>query len=93
MANYTRWYMHGEADRVREEVVRPCLEDYEDDAGVEDMLNDYHEARFNEEHLEEEPEASAKAFYDMLDVAQKSLHGHTAVSQLDAIGRLMAYKS
>jgi hypothetical protein len=45
MVNYTQWYMHGEADRVREEVFQPRLEDYDDDAGVEDMLNDYHKAR------------------------------------------------
>ena len=34
---------------------------------------------------EEEPEATAKAFYDMFTVAQKPLHGQTKVSQLDAI--------
>jgi hypothetical protein len=29
----------------------------------------------------------------MFDAAQKPLHGHTKVSQLDAIGRVMAFKS
>ena len=29
----------------------------------------------------------------MFDVAQKPLHGQTKVSQLDAIGRVMAFKS
>ena len=43
-ADYTRWVYHGEADRMREEVVRPRVEDYDADAGVADMLNDYHEA-------------------------------------------------
>ena len=38
-------------------------------------------------------EASAKAFYDMMSMAQKPLHGQTMVSQLDAIGRVMALKS
>ena len=42
--DYTRWVYHGEADRMREEVVRPRVEDYDVDAGVADMLNDYHEA-------------------------------------------------
>ena len=42
--DYTQWVYHGEADRIREEVVRPRVEDYDVDAGVADMLNDYHEA-------------------------------------------------
>jgi hypothetical protein len=48
---------------MREEVVRPRVEDYDADAGVADMLNDYHEAQFAEGRMEEEPEATAKAFY------------------------------
>jgi len=92
-ADYTRWVYHGEADRMREEVVRPRVEDYDADAGVADMLNDYHEAQFAEGRTAEEPEATAKAFYDMFAAAQKPLHDQTKVSQLDAIGRVMALKS
>ena len=33
-ADYTRWVYHGEADRMREEVVRPHVENYDVDAGV-----------------------------------------------------------
>jgi hypothetical protein len=33
--------------------------------------------------MDDEPEPTAKAFYDMFDVAQKPLHGQTKVSQLD----------
>jgi hypothetical protein len=40
--DYTRWIFHGEAHRTREEVVRQQVEDYDADAGVVDMLNDYH---------------------------------------------------
>ena len=29
------------------------------------MVNDYHEAQFAKGRMEEEPEATAKAFYDM----------------------------
>jgi hypothetical protein len=43
--------------------------------------------------MEDEPEPTAKAFYDMFDAAQKPLHGETKVSQLDAIGRVMTFKS
>ena len=57
------------------------------------MLNGYHEAHFDEGCREEEPEATAKAYYDMLSTTQQPLHGHAKVSQLDAIARLMAVKS
>ena len=73
--------------------MRPHVEDYDADAGVADMLNDYHEAQFAEGRTEEELEATAKAFYDMFAAAQKPLHVQTKVSQLDAIGRIMALKS
>jgi hypothetical protein len=56
-------------------------------------LNDYHKAQFPEGRTTDEPEATAKAFYDMFDVAQKPLHAKIKVSQLDAIGRIMAFKS
>ena len=92
-SDYTRWIYHGEADRGRDEVLRQRIEEYDDDAGVGDMLNDYHETHFDEASREEEPEATAKAYYDMLSAAQQPLHGHTKVSQLDAIARLMAVKS
>ena len=43
--------------------------------------------------MEEELEETAKAFYDMLSSAQKPLHEKIMVSQLDAIERLMGFKS
>jgi hypothetical protein len=91
--NYTRWVHHGEAHRMREEAVRPRVEDFDADAGVADKLDDFHEAQYVEGRTEEEMEATAKAFYDMLESAQKPLHDRTTVSQLDAIGRIMGYKS
>jgi hypothetical protein len=78
---------------MRNEVVRQRIEDHDDDAGVGDMLDDFHEAHFEGERIEEEPEPTAKAYYDMLGAAQEPLHGYTKVSQLDAIARLMAVKS
>ena len=94
MPNYTRWTYHGESERAREEVVRQRTDDY--DAGVGDMLDDFHDAHFEEADvppMEEVPEPTAKAFYDMLSAAQQPLHEHTKVSQLDGIARLMAVKS
>jgi hypothetical protein len=90
--SYTRWVHHGEAHRMREEVMRPRIEAYDADAGVADMLDDAHQAQFAEGH-EKEMEAAAQAFYDMMDSAQKPLHDRTTVSQLDAIGRIMGLKS
>jgi hypothetical protein len=49
--------------------VRPRVEDYDADGGVGDMLNDYHEAHFAEGCREEKPEATTKAYYDMLSAA------------------------
>jgi hypothetical protein len=91
--DYTQWVYHSEADRTREEVVRPRVEDYDADGGVGDMLNDFGEAHFGEGCMEEELEPTAKAYYDMLSASQKPLHGHTKVSQLDDIRRVMALKS
>jgi hypothetical protein len=70
---------------VREGVVRQRFRDYDADARVVNMLNEYHEAQFIEGHTEDEPEATTKVFYDMFDAAQKPLHGKTKVSQLDAL--------
>jgi hypothetical protein len=57
------------------------------------MLKDYDEARFAGGCMEDKPGPTAKALYDMFDVAQKPLHCQTKVSQLDTIGRVMAFKS
>jgi hypothetical protein len=93
MSGYTRWIFHGEAHRTREEVLRQRVEDYDADVGVADMLNDYQEAQYMGGCMDDEPEPTAKSFYDMFDAAQKPLHDQTKVSQLDAIGRVMAFKS
>ena len=68
--NYTRWRHHGEYHPIRDEVVRPVLEEYDGDAGMADMMADFHEARFGEGmDVEEDPEETAKAFYDMMESA------------------------
>jgi hypothetical protein len=69
--DYTRWIFHGEAHRTREEVLRQRVEDYDADAGVADMLNDYQEAQYTGGCMDDKPEPTAKAFYDMFDAAQK----------------------
>jgi hypothetical protein len=58
-------------------VVRRYVEDYDVDARVANMLNDYHEAQFARERTKDEPEPTEKVFYNMFDAAQKPLHGQT----------------
>jgi len=59
-----------------------------------DMMADFHEARFGEGmDVEEDPEETAKAFYDMMESAQKPLHEKTKLTQLDAVSRLIGLKS
>jgi len=62
MPGYTRWIYHGEAHRTREEVVRPRVEAFDDDAGVPDLLDDVHQALGVDEREKEEMEAATKAF-------------------------------
>jgi hypothetical protein len=92
--NYTRWIHHCERDHIREEVVRPLLKEYDADAGMIDMMADFHEGWFVEGmEVEEDLEETTKAFYTMMEAAQKPLHEKTMISQLDGISRLIALKS
>jgi hypothetical protein len=91
--DYTQWVHHGEAHHLRKEVMRPHVEDFDAGAGVEDMLDNFHEGQYAEGRTEEEMEATAKAFYDMMSSAQKPLHDRTTISQLNAIGCLIGFKS
>jgi hypothetical protein len=78
---------------MREEVLRPRLEACDDDAGVVDMLEDAHQALFNDTCDQEAMEEEAKLFYKMMDSAKIPLHENTTITQLDAIGRLLGVKS
>jgi hypothetical protein len=69
-SGYTRWIFHGEAHRTREKVLRQRVEDYDADAGVADMLNDYEEAQYTRGCMDDETEPTAMAFYDMFDATQ-----------------------
>jgi monoamine oxidase len=60
---------------IRESLLRQCVEHYDANAEVADMLNDYHEAQYAGGCTDDEPKPTAKAFYDMFHAAQKPLHG------------------
>ena len=80
MPDYTLWSFHGEsAQRDRHEVVRQRIEDC--GTGIEDMVDDFNDARHEDDELEE----TVKAFYAMLESSKLPLHGHTKLCQLDAI--------
>lgn len=92
--DYNVWVYHGEVERDRDNVVRQCTQDEDREGEVDrmdDMIDDVRDAYLSVE--EEEPEPTARAFYEMLSAANQPLHSHTQVSQLDAITRLLAIKS
>ena len=78
--DYTRWIFHGKAHHMRDKVVRQRIDECDAAGGIRDMFDDYEEAHFGEGPQEEEPEATTKAFYEMLEAAQKPLHGQIKVS-------------
>ncbi|KAI5000728.1 hypothetical protein ZWY2020_010687 [Hordeum vulgare] len=53
--------------------------------GIEDMVQDFDDARDSEDEMEE----SAKAFYEMLESSKRPLHEHTELCQLDAIAQFL----
>ena len=85
-----------EQDRGREEVMRQRIDGYEDD-GVRDMLDDVIVAETANatpsENEPEEPEATAKAFLEVLASSKKPLYAGAKISQLDAISQLIAVKA
>lgn len=102
--SYKRWYLHGEhgAKRARTEP-RQSQPAEEFATGFANCLDDFVHANAPESpHVEaetpqvaetsEEPEEETKKFYENLFAAQKPLHGHTDVTLLDAIARIMAVK-
>ena len=53
--DYTQWIFHGEAHRMRDEVVRQRIDECDVAGGIGDMLDDYEDAHFGEGPQEEEP--------------------------------------
>jgi hypothetical protein len=103
--NYDRWICHGEqpAKRVRKESQQSqpaggfdagfdaCLDAFLD-ANAPENPNAEEGETPQEAETSEEPEQSTKKFYEAVFAAQKPLHPHTEVTQLDAVARLMAFK-
>src|SRR5215216_3685405 len=85
---YTVWTFHGESAQCdRAEVVRHRTDEH--GTGLENMVEDFDDARDSDEEMEE----SAKAFNEMLDTSKRPLHEHTELCQLDAISQIMPLKA
>jgi hypothetical protein len=90
---YTVWVHHSERGQSRSDVICQRTNDgggYNENR-IPEMVDDVRHAF--DIPLEEEPEPTTQAFFDMLNASNKPLHGHTKVSQLDAITCLLAVKS
>jgi hypothetical protein len=96
---YHTWDFHGEkkSKRARTDVAEQSHGMGEFDTRIGDCLEDFCNAHAPGnpivEETHEEGDQSTKKYYDTLFAAQKPLHAHTQVTQLDAIARLMAFKS
>jgi hypothetical protein len=62
------------------------------DANVPENPNAGEGETLQEAETSEELEQSTKKFYEAVFAAQKPLHPHTEVTQLDVVARLMAFK-
>jgi hypothetical protein len=90
---YTLWVHHGEHGQNRADVIHQRTDDavgYNENR-IPKIVDDVCHAF--DIPLEEEQEPTTEAFFDMLTASNKPLHGHTQVSQLDAITRLLAIKA
>jgi hypothetical protein len=87
------WIHHGEHGQSRSDVIHQRIDDgggYNENR-IPEMVDDV--CNVFDIPLEEEPEPTTQAFFYMLTALNKPLHGHTRVSQLDAITRLLAVKA
>ncbi|XP_074326600.1 uncharacterized protein LOC141664542 [Apium graveolens] len=91
MESYTRWIFHGEKDSSGVEG-ETCRDDDMYDA--HDMLRDFADAHENFGNGEEEPNATAKNFYDMLDGASEPLYPNCSSSTtLSFVNKLLYFKN
>ena len=101
---YKTWTFHGERAKKRARTkVRQIQPTREYDTGFDRCLENLANGNVPERpHVEAEtprdaetsgePEENTRKYYEALFASQKPLHGHTDVTQLDAIARLLAFK-
>ncbi|XP_066333443.1 uncharacterized protein [Miscanthus floridulus] len=85
MDNHEWMYTGYASDRIREEVVRPHLEEYDGDAGMADMMADFHDAWFIEGLEEEEDlEETAQRWKSQLSLSRDGFD-----AMLTVLGKLL----
>lgn len=82
--NYQTWTTHGESLVVRHD-------EFNESNQTDNMLGDL--AGDHQPAIDEEPNASAQAFYRMVASADELVHENTTYSCLSAVARLLAMKS
>ncbi|KAL8101411.1 hypothetical protein AgCh_033337 [Apium graveolens] len=94
---YTKWDLHGEKNVRHVEAGTSSCSIGQRDVDmydVMDMLRDIGEANRHLEDLEEEPNASAKDFYKMLDSASEPIYpNNTDFTALSFVNKLLHFKN
>jgi hypothetical protein len=86
---YKVWYLHGEDVERATEVE---VDDDEDDVDrMDQMLKDLQPELAPDHH--DSPTPEVQKFFDLLKASEEPLHGHTDVTVLEFVTRLMSIKS
>jgi hypothetical protein len=87
---YKVWYLHGESRLERAAEVE--VDDGEDDVDrMDQMLEDLQPELAPDHH--DSPTPEVQKFFDLLKASEEPLHGHTDVTVLEFVTRLMSIKS
>jgi hypothetical protein len=85
---YKVWYLHGEDVERATEVE---VDDGEDVDRMDQMLEDLETELAPDHH--DSPTPEVQKFFDLLKASEEPLHGHTDVTVLEFVTRLMSIKS
>jgi hypothetical protein len=86
---YKVWYLHGESRLER--VAEVEVDDSEDVDRMDQMLEDLQPELALDHH--DSPTPEVQKFFDLLKASEEPLHGHTDVTVLEFVTRLMSIKS
>ncbi|XP_074337044.1 uncharacterized protein LOC141674221 [Apium graveolens] len=96
MPAYTIWYFHEKSARSRVDIGTSSMNvdnTHDDFYDAREMLGDFAEANDNFENMHEEPNATTKTFYKMLDSATEPLYPNcTSFTTLSFVSKLLNFK-
>nr|XP_017225037.1 PREDICTED: uncharacterized protein LOC108201255 [Daucus carota subsp. sativus] len=92
---YTKWELHGEKDMPRVEVgMSSGCNDDADMYDAHNMLRDFADANRYFENFEEEPNADAKEFYNMVNDASEPIYPNNKdYTRLSFVNKLLHFKN